>query len=68
MKGEEYIIPTLGVWDNFDEIDFNCLPNQFVLKCTHNSEGIVIVTDKNQMDKVAAKNKITTALNQNFFM
>ena len=32
--GEEYIIPTLGVWDNFDDIDFDLLPNQFVLKCT----------------------------------
>ena len=37
--GEEYIIPTLGVWDSFDEIDFSSLPNQFVLKCTHDSGG-----------------------------
>ena len=35
--GEEYIIPTLGVWDDPDEIDFEKLPNQFVLKCNHNS-------------------------------
>ena len=35
--GEEYVIPTLGVWDNFDDIDFDLLPNQFVLKCTHDS-------------------------------
>lgn len=40
--GEEYIIPTLGVWDNFDDIDFDLLPNQFVLKCTHDSGGLVI--------------------------
>ena len=33
--GEEYIIPTLGVWDNVNDIDFDTLPNQFVLKCTH---------------------------------
>ena len=37
--GEEYIIPTLGVWNTFDEIDFDALPNQFVLKCTHDSGG-----------------------------
>ena len=35
--GEQYIIPTLGVWDRFEDIDFNALPNQFVLKCTHDS-------------------------------
>ena len=40
--GAEYIIPTLGVWDKFDDIDFNNLPDQFVLKCTHDSGGLVI--------------------------
>ncbi len=40
--GEEYIIPTLGVWNSFDEIDFDALPDQFVLKCTHDSGGLVI--------------------------
>ena len=40
--GNEYIIPTLGVWDKFDEIDFDKLPNQFVLKCTHDSGGLII--------------------------
>ena len=44
--GEEYIIPILGVWNNFDEINFNDLPNQFVLKCTHDSGGVVICIDK----------------------
>ena len=44
--GEEYIIPTLGVWDNFDDIDFDKLPDQFVLKCTHDSGGLVICKDK----------------------
>lgn len=45
--GDEFIIPTLGVWDTFDEIDFDKLPNQFVLKCTHDSGGLVICKDKN---------------------
>ena len=44
--GDEYIIPTLGVWNSFDEIDFNQLPNQFVLKRTHDSGGLVICKDK----------------------
>ena len=35
--GGGYVIPTLGVWEHFDEIDFDKLPNQFVLKCTHDS-------------------------------
>ena len=48
--GEEYIIPTLGVYDSFDEINFEELPNQFVLKCTHNSGGIVICKDKQKLD------------------
>lgn len=65
--GNEYIIPTLGAWDSFDEIDFDKLPDQFVLKCTHDSEGLVIVKDKNRLDKKAAKEKIETALKQNFY-
>lgn len=65
--GEEYIIPTLGVWDKFDEIDFDSLPEQFVLKCTHDSGGLVIVRDKNSFDKAAAKEKINSCLNNNFY-
>ena len=67
LIGDEYIIPTLGVWDRFKEIDFDSLPNQFVLKCTHDSGGLVIVKDKNKMDMKAAKKKITTCLRHNFF-
>ena len=65
--GDQYIIPTLGAWDNFDDIDFDALPQQFVLKCTHDSEGLVIVKDKDKLDKEMAKNKIESALKQNFF-
>lgn len=49
--GKEYIIPTLGIWNHFDEIDFGVLPKKFVLKCTHDSGGIVICKDKNSFDK-----------------
>lgn len=65
--GEGYTIPTLGVWDSFDEIDFDSLPEQFVLKCTHDSEGLVIVRDKSRLDKRLAKEKIEKALNYNFY-
>lgn len=65
--GEEYIIPTIGVWNSFDEIDFNGLPERFVLKCTHDSEGVVIVKDKKSMDAAAVREKLTAAMKQNFF-
>ena len=65
--GEEYIIPTLGVWDHFDDIDFDALPNQFVLKCTHDSGGLVICTDKAAFDRAAAKEKIEECLKRNYF-
>lgn len=65
--GGEYIIPTLGVWEHFDEIDFDSLPDQFVLKCTHDSEGLVICKDKNTLDRAVAKEKIENALKMNFY-
>ena len=49
--GEEYLIPMLGVWDRFEEIDFDSLPEQFVLKTTHGSANIIIVKDKNCFDR-----------------
>lgn len=65
--GSQYIIPTLGIWDRFEEIDFEKLPNQFVLKCTHDSEGIVVVRDKTKLDKSEARNILNNSLKQNFY-
>ena len=65
--GEEYIIPTLGVWNHFDEIDFDTLPNQFVLKCTHDSGGLVICRDKKKLDKNEARKKIEKCLRHNYY-
>lgn len=48
--GDKYIIPTLGVWDCVDEIDWNKLPNQFVIKAAHDSGGIVVCKDKSKLD------------------
>lgn len=65
--GQEYIIPTLGVWDSFDEIDFDSLPNQFVLKCTHDSGGLVICKDKSKLDLDKAKQKIESSLHTDYY-
>lgn len=65
--GEEYLIPTLGVWNAFDDIDFDKLPNQFVLKCTHDSHSIIICKDKSNFDIRAARVKIEKALKRNFY-
>ena len=67
LGGAEYIIPTLGVWEHFDDIDFDTLPSQFVLKCTHDSAGLVICRDKSKLDYEKAKNKIESCLKRNFF-
>lgn len=65
--GEKYIIPTLGVWDKFEDINFDILPNQFVLKCTHDSGGLVICEDKNKLDIVAARKKLNKSLKHNYY-
>ena len=65
--GGEYIIPTLGVYDKFEDIDFGELPNQFVLKCTHDSGGLVICSDKSKLDLQKAKRKINKSLKSNYY-
>ena len=66
--GERYIIPTLGVWDSFDEIDFEALPNQFVLKCTHDSGGLVICKDKSKLDLRCAREKLEKSLKTDYYL
>ena len=65
--GEEYIIPTLGIWDKFEDIDFSQLPDKFVLKCTHDSGGLVICTDKSKLDLKAARKKLKKCLRTNYY-
>lgn len=62
--GDEYIIPTLAFWHNEDEIDFDSLPNQFVLKTNHSggNSGIVICKDKSHFDLNKAKQKLSSSL------
>ena len=66
--GEQYIIPTIGVWETIEDVDFNLLPKQFVLKCNHNSGlGMYICTDKSQMDVVEIKRQLKKGLEQNYY-
>ena len=65
--GEEYVIPTLGVFDTFDEIEFEKLPQQFVLKCTHDSGSVVICQNKDNFDKVKAREILESRLGINYY-
>ena len=65
--GPDYVLPALGVWEHFDDINFDALPDQFVLKCTHDSGGFVVCKDKSTFDKEAAKAKIEKCLSMNYF-
>lgn len=65
--GEEHLIPLLGVWNNVEDIDFNSLPNQFVLKCNHDSAGLLICKDKNKLDVEKAKQKLKRCLKRDYF-
>lgn len=66
--GEEYLIKCIGVWDAYDKIEFNALPNEFVLKCTHDSGSVVICSDKRTFDFNHAKSKLEECLkNDNFY-
>ena len=60
--GAEYLIPLLGVWNNFDEINFDALPNQFVLKCNHGSGMNIICRNKNKFNYESAREKLTAWL------
>jgi len=65
--GEEYIIPTIGIYESFDDIDFDKLPKQFVIKCTHDSGGLVIVKDKLKLDINNTRKIINKCLKRNYY-
>lgn len=65
--GAQYVIPTLAVWETADDIDISQLPNQFVLKCNHDSGSVVICKDKTTFDLDAAKEKLGKTLKHNFY-
>ena len=69
VLGEEYLIPLIGVWDSPDEIDFDALPDRFVLKCNHNSGvGMYICRDKSKMDIEAVKKELRRGLAQDYYL
>ena len=65
--GDEYLVELYGVWDDFDSIDFDSLPDSFVLKCTHDSGGLCICRDKSKFNIARAKAKINSSLNRNYY-
>lgn len=68
LIGEEYIIPTLGVWENAKDVDFNSLPDKFVIKCNHNSgQGLYICKNKSEMNEVEVRSNLQKALETDYF-
>lgn len=65
--GSGYLIPLLGVWSTYDDINFDNLPEQFVLKTTHDSGSVIVCTAKSLFDKSATRNKLNKALKRNYF-
>ena len=68
LIGSQYIIPTIGVWEKFDDINFDDLPNQFVMKCTHDSHTVVICMDKKNFDIEKARETIEHGMNTNYYL
>lgn len=67
--GEEYVIPTIGIWDNADEVDFEALPERFVIKCSHNSGlGNCVCTDKTKLDYSHVRNELNRYLEQDYYL
>lgn len=66
--GWEHIIPTLGVWERAEDVDFDSLPDKFVLKCNHNSgTGIYICKDKSKMDENSVRKELAKGLKEDYY-
>lgn len=65
--GEEYLIPLLGQWERAEDIDFDSLPDQFVLKCNHDSGCVIVCKDKAAFDRETAKARLNAQLKKNLF-
>ena len=67
LLGEEYLIPMYGVYNSFSQIDFDKLPEQFVIKCTHDSGSVVVCRDKKDFDIEKARQKIQRGMGRNAY-
>lgn len=65
--GQQYVIPLLGVWNSYEEIAFNALPDQFVLKTNHDSGTVIVCTDKRKLNHDLVRRKLNKALSVNYF-
>ena len=65
--GSRYLIPLIGVWECFSDIDFALFPQKFVIKCTHDSGGIIVCKDKESFEVESARRKIDHLLKRNFY-
>lgn len=65
--GKEHVVSCYGVWDNFDDIDWASLPDKFVIKCTHDSSGVIICKDKRQLNIEDARLKIEKCMKRNWY-
>ncbi|MBR5097654.1 MAG: hypothetical protein IK091_00320, partial [Spirochaetales bacterium] len=66
--GQQYVVPLLGVWDRFSDIDFDALPDQFVLKCNHDSGTVIICRDKSKLDMDRAGKELEKSLGTSYFV
>lgn len=67
LVGDEYLIPLIGVWENANDIDWDLMPDKFVLKCSHDSGSVIVCTDKSTFDKKAAITTLNKALGRNYY-
>lgn len=67
LIGQEHIVPCYGAWEKFDDIGWDSLPEQFVLKCTHDSSEVILCRDKKTLDKEAARTKIEKCMKRNWY-
>ncbi len=67
LAGKKYVVPCYGVWDTPDEIELDKLPNEFVLKCTHDCSSVIICRDKASFDLENAKEILQKGLNSNYY-
>lgn len=70
VLGEEYLFPLLGAWESFDDIDFDALPEKFVLKCNHDSGSAKVIHNKSELtekDFVELRRHFSKRLKQDFF-